>query len=880
MYKYKGQNKIMTEENKMYMGLLQKKLSRSEWNTIEIPVNKAEKDILELIIDGFKNVNIKQNKSLSLFSFLKIQYTENIEDYLYEKYFQSRINKLRQEYNKQIDPSAGTEKTQLKPNIKTIDKLRLDRYDDKLLMTNDLYDFLLLNLMENMVYKSNDFHHSYFTLFKLVRNNISHVNRHIIEFANELLTQYKPRVDVLKIIENSVTAIEKNTYLLKYADLVLYQHQKQIFTICKLEYPKLILYIAPTGTGKTITPIALSERKRILFVCAARHVGIALARSAISVNKKVAFAFGCESADDIRLHYYAAKDYSINKKTGGIGKVDNSVGDLVEIMICDIKSYLTAMYYMLAFHPKEELLLYWDEPTITMDYEEHEFHPIIQEIWRENKIPTIVFSSATLPKENELTETISDFLNKFTNGKIYSILSHDCKKSIPIINKEGYVVMPHYLYSNFADMKRCIEHCNQYLTLLRYFDLHEVSTFLSYCLTNNLIKDKENLLCFWFDDFDDITMTNLKRFYLDVMGKIEEADWNTIYHYFQEKRQPILVENNSIEDTTLLYKSKSVGPEISETSKLSGKSLKRVASLVEPQNIIKKGTSGIYVTTKDAYTLTDGPTIFIIDDIDKIAKFCIQQANIPASVMDDIANKIEENNILNQKIDEMEKIVENLKEKTENHTKNEGSGRNKGSKDLRKLNREVDESKQHKSEISRLTNEMNTLRSMIKSTCLNDTFIPNKYLHLQKWAKGLDIKNSFTSNIDDVIIQEIMGLHGVENSWKILLMMGIGVFKNHTNVSYIEIMKRLADEQKLFMIVATSDYIYGTNYQFCHGYISKDLSLTQEKIIQAMGRIGRNNIQQNYTIRFRDDTQIERIFMPDANKPEVRNMNRLFSGSI
>ena len=43
-------------------------------------------------------------------------------------------------------------------------------------------------------------------------------------------------------------------------------------------------------------------------------------------------------------------------------------------------------------------------------------------------------------------------------------------------------------------------------------------------------------------------------------------------------------------------------------------------------------------------------------------------------------------------------------------------------------------------------------------------------------------------------------------------------------LSISEIMKELADAQQLFMIIASSDYIYGTNYQFCHGYVSKDLS--------------------------------------------------------
>jgi hypothetical protein len=122
-----------------------------------------------------------------------------------------------------------------------------------------------------------------------------------------------------------------------------------------------------------------------------------------------------------------------------------------------------------------------------------------------------------------------------------------------------------------------------------------------------------------------------------------------------------------------------------------------------------------------------------------------------------------------------------------------------------------------------------------------------------------------------------MTLHGIDDSWKVLLLLGIGVFYNHENITYMEIMKKLAEEQKLYLIIASSDYIYGTNYQFCHGYISKDMNLTQEKIIQAMGRIGRNNIQQNYSIRCRDEEQITKLFTADPEKPEVINMNILFN---
>jgi hypothetical protein len=124
-----------------------------------------------------------------------------------------------------------------------------------------------------------------------------------------------------------------------------------------------------------------------------------------------------------------------------------------------------------------------------------------------------------------------------------------------------------------------------------------------------------------------------------------------------------------------------------------------------------------------------------------------------------------------------------------------------------------------------------------------------------------------------------MSLNDVDDSWKVLLLQGIGVFANHKSKAYSEIMKKLADKQLLFLIIADSDYIYGTNYQFCHGYLSKDLGLTQEKIIQALGRIGRNNIQQEYSARFRDDDQIKTLFtrFASTDKPEVLNMNMLFN---
>jgi hypothetical protein len=884
------------------MDLKQRKLNRTEWNGIEVPVSADEMSVLNLIMAGYSDVNITSNKNNSIFTFLKIEFSLKMEDFIYNKYFRTMVDEL----NRDLLAINGKYKAvTVVSNVKlnSADKVRLDRFNEEALLKMDIYEFILLKHLKQLIsFKKlanmKVFHFHYYSLYKLIRNNICHLNRHIKELVLLVLSMFEEDIDINIIIKNGVEFIERNDLLLKYNDMMLYEHQKEIFTIAKLPQPKLILYMAPTGTGKTMTPIALSQEKKIIFVCAARHVGLALARAAISVNKKIAFAFGCTSGDDIRLHYFAAKDYTRNKRSGGIGKVDNSVGDNVEIMICDIKSYLPAMYYMLAFFDANDIIMYWDEPTITLDYSEHEFHETIQKNWSLNKIPNIVLSSATLPKETDLTETLPDFLNKFMGGQIFNIVSHDCKKSIPIINKDGFVVLPHYMCETFEQMNHVADHCSDYLTLLRYFDLKEVVGFISYINENEFATARTNVSRY-FETLSDINMKNIKMYYLNLIKGIRPENWSIIFEHFTRTRIPRIFENTAVDTKgNKITKSHSFGPGASSSimSNIGGRPLTRLASeqiipSIKSESITgdtKKGSSGVYVTTKDAYTLTNGPTIFISDNVEKIAKFCIQNANIPAIVMDDIMKKIDYNNVINQRLSILESESDKIRDAADAKAKNEVSGfhngmkisgRNKSSKISKKDSKYVPEDgAESKGKLSKLTQEINSLRGMIKTATLNDTFVPNKKAHLEKWCEslGADTSTAFTSNIDEHIVSSIMALNGVDNSWKILLMMGIGVFINHENITYTEIMKQMADEQKLYMIIASSDYIYGTNYQFCHGFLSKDLNLTQEKIIQAIGRIGRNNVQQTYTIRFRDDEQIMKLFTSETDKPEIINMNRLF----
>ena len=860
--------------------LCQVKLTSEEWNGIEIMEPEAEMRILKLIIDGFHDVNRVFNLHMSLFSRLKIANTPEMEDYLFHEYFKKRVERILSLLD--FDAKSGVKKFEIrarsKNTMKKVDMMRIQNMNTTFGGSGDTFDHHIINTTESIVETKNtttaggaaaigpnEWMKHYYTLKLMLQKSVVGVNSHIIDFANYILELFKDQIQIIGFIRNAYRFIEQNDAVFKYADYQLYDHQKQLFTVAKRPDAKLILYIAPTGTGKTLSPLGLSEKYKIIFVCAARHVGLALAKAAISMKKRIAFAFGCSSIDDIRLHYFAAKEAIRDKRSGRIRKVDNSIGDNVEIMICDIRSYLLAMRYMMAFHPLDQLLMYWDEPTISMDYPDHVLHPIIHRNWSANMIPNVVLSSATLPREDEIVDVIQDFKVKFHDkgAEVYSIISHDFKKSIPIVNQNGFIELPHYMFGeDYQRVLECVEHCTTYKTLMRYFDLREILRFIALVTkpvkpedsddedsddedsddSEMKKKDKvvdddpdtdenrgliltsqrylpENM----FADIGEITMTSIKEYYLLLLENIRPKYWPRVYETLMDVRR-------------------------------------------------RKFDSVVNLSTTDAHTLTDGPTIYLTEHVDKVAAFMLQTAKIPTIVMSDIMETIEFNTRVLEEITKTEKLIKDLE--GESADINGGSGSGADEKKTRKFTSDT----RVNPETDRLHIKVEELKKSVKYTALHELFVPNRLEHLKRWTSRTAITNEFTSFVEDDIVEQIMLLN-VANHWKLLLLMGIGTITNATDQKYTDIMKTLAKHQKLYLIITATDYIYGTNYQFCHGYIGKDLEgMSQEKAIQSMGRIGRGAIQQDYTIRVRHDAILRHIFtsLRSSEKPEVCAMNRLF----
>ena len=233
------------------MDLRQNRLTAEEWDSLEIPVSKDEKKILHLIQNGYEDVNISYNDTLSIINYVKIKSIdlELYHAYFYKKYFQKIIEALFESYN--CSRKKGKPK-KTKKKLKKADQIRISNSDKKIgKMKNNIFEFILLDIVKKFFEgDSGKKSYYYYTLSQLSQYKIVNINIYILEDIQHILTTFGAKINKSKLIKNAFDFIERNHILRKYRDIHLYTHQKNLFTFCKKEGPKLVLYQAPTGTGK------------------------------------------------------------------------------------------------------------------------------------------------------------------------------------------------------------------------------------------------------------------------------------------------------------------------------------------------------------------------------------------------------------------------------------------------------------------------------------------------------------------------------------------------------------------------------------------------------------------------------------------------------
>ena len=141
------------------MDLTQQKLTKSEWEYLEVPVDRKEQRILNLIYNSYDNVNLTENDALTLLLHMKI----NIDDitfhaHLYESYFKKIIDKLDKKYELNFEDKKYKKIVKKKTKLKTKHLIRIKNSSQKIeKLKENIYEFILLKHISSFLHFSNVF---------------------------------------------------------------------------------------------------------------------------------------------------------------------------------------------------------------------------------------------------------------------------------------------------------------------------------------------------------------------------------------------------------------------------------------------------------------------------------------------------------------------------------------------------------------------------------------------------------------------------------------------------------------------------------------------------------------------------------------------------
>ena len=140
-----------------------------------------------------------------------------------------------------------------KIKLKKADEIRIKNSEKKLdTVKNELFEFVILDLLRKMFKNEKKSSYYYFTITHIMRNNIHLFNPFVEKQIKQILRLENEADGIGKMyfIQKAYEFIEKNPYLLKFANYNLYDHQKELFWLCKKNNPKLVNYIAPQAQVK------------------------------------------------------------------------------------------------------------------------------------------------------------------------------------------------------------------------------------------------------------------------------------------------------------------------------------------------------------------------------------------------------------------------------------------------------------------------------------------------------------------------------------------------------------------------------------------------------------------------------------------------------
>jgi len=118
------------------MDLNQEKLTKTEWESTEVPISQDEKEIMNLIMTGYFDINHIYNKKQSILNYLRLVPNENLMEHIFKEYYKSQIEKINLKYNFKYEGNLDKVKFQ---RVNSTERVKLDNLSSKIKNVNPKY---------------------------------------------------------------------------------------------------------------------------------------------------------------------------------------------------------------------------------------------------------------------------------------------------------------------------------------------------------------------------------------------------------------------------------------------------------------------------------------------------------------------------------------------------------------------------------------------------------------------------------------------------------------------------------------------------------------------------------------------------------------------
>ena len=191
------------------MDLNQLKLTKAEWETIERPVSEAEKKVLQMIMKGYLEHDIRYNDTKTFLSYTKIEKLPEIEYFIFKKYFQNDIQNAIDKYSKGTSLSNISEMHFMNgfdvKRLKSSDSIRIQNAEQNIEKNKSkIFEYILIDLFVHLIKNYSKKKSSYvfylYTLIHLKNSTINNINKFVVGYIDKLIHYISNNISISDVV--------------------------------------------------------------------------------------------------------------------------------------------------------------------------------------------------------------------------------------------------------------------------------------------------------------------------------------------------------------------------------------------------------------------------------------------------------------------------------------------------------------------------------------------------------------------------------------------------------------------------------------------------------------------------------------------------------